>query len=168
MHDVTDSDFKLIIWGDCCVLEGLPESVTSHRSWQVIQVRTQNAMQPSCWRWSFCSAKVVALTRSVAIKSPFQTAKPHRRRLLLTSRFNIFNNTIRNWPFCSIEDDLAVVAGCALVCGCCIGAFDAGGEDQRAEDDVPASGYRCTLLQPPSSPQHSGEPPLSKQHWAYH
>jgi len=58
----------------------------------------------------------------------------------------------------------AAVVGRALVCGCRVGASDAGGEDQRAEDYVPAGGHRCTLLQPPSAPQHFGESPLSQQH----
>lgn len=61
----------------------------------------------------------------------------------------------------SLLNGPAGVAGCAIVCGCCIGAFDAGGEDQWAEDYVPAGGHRCTLLQPPSSPQHVGESTLS-------
>ena len=64
----------------------------------------------------------------------------------------------------AIKAERAVGAGCAVVRGRCVGAFDAGGEDQRAEDYVPAGGHRCTLLQPPSSPQHFGEPTLPQQH----
>lgn len=60
------------------------------------------------------------------------------------------------------------VAGRALVCGHGFGAFDTGGEDQRAEDNVPASGHRCVILQPASPPQHLGEPALSQQYRAHH
>lgn len=62
------------------------------------------------------------------------------------------------------EFESAVVAGRASVRGRCARAPDSGGEDQRAEDDVPAGGNRSTLLQPASSPQHAGESPLSEQH----
>lgn len=43
------------------------------------------------------------------------------------------------------EIELAAV-GRASVCGRCAGASDSGGEDQWAEDDVPAGGNRSTLL----------------------
>ena len=58
--------------------------------------------------------------------------------------------------------------GCPLVRGGCSGALDAGGEDQRAEDNVSAGGHRRALLQPPSAPQHPREPPLPQQHRAHH
>ena len=68
----------------------------------------------------------------------------------------------------STQVSLPFPTGRALVRGCRSGAFDAGGEDQRAEDHVSAGGHRRALLQPPSAPQHPGEPPLPQQHRAHH
>lgn len=58
------------------VLGGLPADVTSHRSWQAIQVRTLSAMLPNYWKWSFCSVKVVVLTRSVSWSETMRSRVP--------------------------------------------------------------------------------------------
>lgn len=54
------------------------------------------------------------------------------------------------------------------VCGGSLGAFDEGGEVQRAEDHVPAGGSRCSVLQPSPAHPHSGQHALPTQPTAHH